>query len=491
MKIRRIFIFCFILFSFQFNFASIISISNEYLRASIDSENGRFSLEKIKEDTPTNVYSSLLHSKIPFTSFVAINTGGETIIYGSSKGRWISKPYSQRNKLYSGWKYRNLIVFQQIELTHNPSTGFDDNMRVSVLISNTGGPVSVGIAIIFDLLLDNSEPQTFFISDKGTISTESELTRDSLPSYWYTYDNVNEPRIKVYGNLSYPEGQKPDRIIFANWDRLSELWNLRVDSLYDFKRKGTTKIDSAVGIFYDSRLLDKDLSYTAFGDFGIFGANIFTEEDYKLTMSIPKEPQSLPVPVVAAFANNSKSELTKAYLEIFFPEGFTLVEGEKKVEFPRILPAKLVQYKWAISTKAAGGNFEVKVKATFYPEGKEKTIEAFDSFYINLPGQKQFQKEETKKIEEIKSQPQVEKESSEALTYMDTKRKKLNMTRKKIKKIEETIEKINMSYENWWEIYRRVFKNKNYSIEQLDKALEEIEKELYYFQSVLSNEVLK
>ncbi len=459
--------------------AEIVVISNNYILGGIDRQTGRIIIQTIEGDATTSLDNNkyLLYSKVPPTSLIAIFVNGETVIYGSQKGRWLRKPYVNGDKVTSAWQYKNLSALLELKPVHNPSTGFPDNILIYCSVMNNANKLKVGVAIILDILLGETEPRFFNISEKGIFSNEMQLEKDDIPFYWYTMDDIDNQTMRVQGILYKYGAIKPDRIVFATWDRVSELWGLEINSGYDFRRRGTTQYDGAVGIFYDPRELNNGEVLEAATIYGIMGSNVLTEEDFLLTLNIPKEPKELPIPIVGMLVNRSSEEIEKLSLDITLPEGFYLTDGLKTVETSKIPPGGSFQTKWVMSAEAAGGNFLVKVKASITQKKQQKTMEVVDSFYANF----------YKKSEDGFTGKQ--KTAEDGYKKEISKRTDLVEKDQKLKKIEKLLDEIDQIYENWIEIYKTIFQDKNYTREQIDRALLEINKEIEYFNRIISNEI--
>ncbi|MGC8764909.1 MAG: hypothetical protein ACP5QT_03400 [Brevinematia bacterium] len=487
MKAEFLLVFFTFLLSVSQVFPELVTISNNYIIAGMDKKNGRIVFKTLEGDpaNPLDNNKALLYSRPPYTSLIAIYVDGRTVIYGSEKGKWLRKPYVDDGKVISAWQYGNISVLSELKPVHNPSTGFPDNILAYCSVKNNGNTSKIGIAIVLDVQLGDKEPRFFNIAERGIFSNETQVAKDDIPLYWSTMDDLENPEIKVQGILQKYEAIKPDRVVFSTWDRLSDLWNLKLNSSYDFRRRGTTQYDGAVGIFYDPKELEYNQTFEAATIYGVMGANIFTEEDFLLTLNIPKEPKELPIPIVAMLVNRSSEEIEKLSLDITLPEGFYLESGEKTVEALKIPPKGSFQTRWEISTEAAGGSFHVKLKADITQKKQQKTMEVEDSFYAN------FYKESgrVKKSSKEKTTPE------EVVAYSSAGKEKLlpslSSDEAKLKKIEKLISELDQIYESWAEIYRTVFQDKNYKIEQINKALNEIDKEIEYFNNVISNEIKK
>ncbi len=474
----------FLLFLSIYLHAEKVSLSNEYIEISVDKQTGRFTIATLEGDplSPLDNNKNLLYSKMPPTSLTAINIDGETIIYGSPKGEWLKKPYLSQNKIISAWQYKNLSILQEIKIIKNPSTGYEDNMLITTSILNKGGKVKVGLAYVFDILLDNKEVSFFNVAKKGIFSNELQLSGDDIPNQWTTSDSIDNSTIKVQGIINGYGAIKPDRLIFATWDRLSELWRLSINNSYDFRRRGTTQYDGAIGVFYDPKELYKNETLEGATIYGIMGGNTVTEEDYILTLNIPKEPRELPIPLTAMLINKSQSEIDELTLEIDVPKGFFITEGEQQLKTQKIPKDGMFQTKWLLSTEAAGGTFYVKVKANVFQQNQAKVLESEESFFANFTKEKKTVKPKETLISTDNTQPENKIEYIQQPVVKD----KRVSRKSKIEEVENLIKEIDNFYENWMEIYNSVF-TKEFSIEQINNALIEIDKDIEYFEKSLSN----
>jgi len=370
--------------------AKMIVLSNQYIKISVDDTTSRFYLESLKgnPDNPSDDNQMLLKKNNPPSSLITVLINNENFIYGSEQGNYDSRPVLKGNKIVGTWKIRGLSIRQSFQIVKGPSTGLPDSMVINYKIKNeSGNKVKYGTRILLDTYLGDHDGSAYRIPGVGNVSTETQFYRNNIPDYWYCFDSYDKPKVKTQGTLLGKGITRPDKIIFANWDRLYDnLWDFVVDGSKKFNRKGTDFYDGAVALYYEPlELKPKETFYTS-AMYGIYGESFFSAKDLKLSLNVPAEPDALPIAVSAELKNKSKLELDTLSLNLSIPKAFHFVDGEtNEMDFVKVGTNQIRQVLWHLTTKEHTGVYKVKVNVKAKVKENQQAFDAYKSFELKIP----------------------------------------------------------------------------------------------------------
>ncbi len=492
-------------------YADMITLSNEYIRVSVDDVSSRFYLESLKgdPDNPKDDNQMLLKKSDPPSSLTTLSINDETILYGSEQGNYKSRPVLKGNRIVGTWSVKGLVIRQTFQIVKGPSTGLPDTMLITYRVKNdNGSKVKYGMRILLDTYLGDHDGSAYRIPGVGSIDKETQFYRNDIPDYWYCFDSYEKPEVKSQGTLLGKGITRPDKIIFANWDRLYDnLWDFVVDGSKKFNRVGTDFYDSAVALYYEPLELNpKEIFYTS-AMYGIYGESFFSSKDLDLSLSVPAEPSQLPISVSAELQNRAKVELDSLKIEISIPSDFNLVEGETNLlEFVKVGTNKSRQALWHLTTKEHKGNYKIQVKATGTVKGNKKSFEAYKSFVLKIPNpqgnvdtnsaevvqlEKKLvetnQQEPTKKIAKITPQKQkIEHYVPATVTNVVVVKKTQSpesedvlRLKKEIKDMDQLINEIDQKYQVLMGVYRNTY--------QTNLILSDVEFDIRHYENLIKD----
>ena len=145
------------------------------------------------------------------------------------------------------WTSPELVVEQSFSLLE------PDGLQIRFDITNVSTATRVvGLRYIFDTILGEDSETQFYFSSGDPIRSEITLVPDnSLNSYVISAAQANEP-VALQMMLADETVIAPDRVIFANWRRLTRaVWNYRTRSSNDFSIPPFGTPDAAVAYYYD------------------------------------------------------------------------------------------------------------------------------------------------------------------------------------------------------------------------------------------------
>lgn len=494
-------------------FARVFEVGNKYIKIGVDNLTGRFMLETVEgdPDIPGDDGKNLLYKKIPPTSLTTVYINDEAFVFGSEKGNFKRRAEVRGDKIISEWSIRGINIIQEVSIVNGISTGREDNMRILYKVrSENRRSVKVGLRILLDTYLGDKDGSAFRIPGVGDINKEAEFFQDSVPTYFYSFDSFADPTVRSQGVLVGQGVVKPDKVVFASWDRLYDnLWDFVVDGNKEFKRVGTARYDSAVALYYEPMELEyNDIMFVS-TLYGIYGVSFFSSEDLYMTLSVPATPKSPPIPVAVEVKNKNDGTLDKLALEIKIPEGFSLVEGENKtIEFVKVVSGENKKAIWHLTSKSIGGTFTVKVSGVATIGNNTQSIDAKKEFKINYVESLVVKKTEI--VEDLEKEMDIKIEEKKAALVTDTnavvvpkpKPKTKEKTRRKpvkykpsddelklmaeIEALDKLIEEVNKKYEIMIEVYRNVYVT-NQAMLTIDKDIEYYNTRMKEEQTSLSN----
>ncbi len=245
--------FTLILFLFMLlpGFLTGLTLNQGRIKLVLHEDNGRFSVYYLN-DIEKEEYVSLLFERDPRTSSTGLLLNNRVIALGTSNN------FSQKvSKTSDGarftWDSSQIKVQQSFSFVKSNPNGLVDGVKIETKVSNVSEDIqSVGIHHLFDTYLGEKQDAHFVTSDKEQLQSETGYTLQP-PNYWIS--PVKEEEGKFEGFVSMLKGKGitlPDKVVFANWKRLSEnLWNLQVQSKRNFNLLPYSINDSAVCQFYD------------------------------------------------------------------------------------------------------------------------------------------------------------------------------------------------------------------------------------------------
>ncbi len=148
------------------------------------------------------------------------------------------------------WQSKTLGVIQEFEIV-------TDGVKMSIRITNlTRSELSVGVRLCLDTYLGEENLAHFSTDRHQEIRGELSITKANMIRYWISASSQapGQPGLKCI--TSGPGITAPDRIVFANWKRLSDAsWGYETSANRNFNLMPYSINDSAVCMYYDPQVL--------------------------------------------------------------------------------------------------------------------------------------------------------------------------------------------------------------------------------------------
>ncbi|MEK4009089.1 dockerin type I domain-containing protein [Paenibacillus sp. FSL H3-0333] len=243
-----------IILSMLFTFASFpvhadasnadYSIANEFMKYSINSKTGGFSIETI-DGHPQKAFDNnlpLLYkedtARSNGTSFTTVRIDGKDFIFGQEYGWFgidtkLHEPVvSEQNRLLTiAWDIKGYTITQKVSISIDPNNSRTGNIGISYDVKNNNATAgTVGIRLLLDNALGSEidAPYVLVNPSQPTI-VETEYSGDNLPQQIRYVDSLSASNKTAYALLSGWSGNKDvnvDKVIVGHWINLA---NTRYD----------------------------------------------------------------------------------------------------------------------------------------------------------------------------------------------------------------------------------------------------------------------
>lgn len=228
-----------------------LTLEQGRLRLVLHEKNGRFSLYYL-QDIDKEEYVSLLFQRDPRTSSTGILLNNRVITLGSSNSFSQETTKTSQGAQFS-WTSSQIEVRQSFQFVKSSPSSLADGIKIDTIVINKSEDIqSVGVHYLFDTYLGETQDAHFVTSDNEQLESETGFSLQP-PTYWVSPAAEGEGNFQGYISMLKGSGiTLPDKVVFANWKRLSEnLWNMQVQGNRNFNLLPYSINDSAVCQFYD------------------------------------------------------------------------------------------------------------------------------------------------------------------------------------------------------------------------------------------------
>jgi hypothetical protein len=214
---------------------------------------GRFSLYTRAARAPGE-YIPLFVDQDPRTSGVSLVVNDKIYKLGDSS------EFSEASEKTAGagmgrfeWTSRTLTVAQEFTPVLAPASGQAQGVRMSIRISNRSrNRLSVGVRLCLDTYLGEDNLSHFRSDRHEEIRSELTVSGADMIRYWLSPSADSPGSIGLICMTSGSDITPPDKIVFANWKRLSDAsWDYQTSSSRNFNLMPYSINDSAVCMYYE------------------------------------------------------------------------------------------------------------------------------------------------------------------------------------------------------------------------------------------------
>ncbi len=156
----------------------------------------------------------------------------------------------------------------RLTVTESFSLAEPSSLVITITATNTGErDLRIGFRLFLDTYLGEESYPHFQTDLQAEINGESTLLRENMPRYWLSSSFRSRKPAGLLCLLKGAEAREPitepDRVVFANWKRMSEAgWSYETSPGRSFSDLPYSINDSAVFQYYDPQLVARDGSRT-------------------------------------------------------------------------------------------------------------------------------------------------------------------------------------------------------------------------------------
>lgn len=342
-----------------------VLLRNDFIEVEVDDESSRFVLRttggdpKLETDQDKNLLYEM--PNYPGTSYTTIHIDKKDYIFGSNSGVYVERPHISDGKIISVWKVKKIQVKQTISIVEGPTTGNLDTILIEYEIRNIGTRQRyVGVRILMDTLLGENDGAPFSVPGVGAITTDYKFVGANIPKFWYAYDKAVNPTVRSMGTILIEGYTPPDVLIMSNWKKMHKSpWDVKLKQGMPFKYSLFSPTDSAISIYWKTRILAPGQSFRIATMYGLYGVAEESSEHFNLIIGGPYQVNEGDIFIVTADIENKSPVDTvqdlSAVLELPPTGELTFPENEKPVKkIDKLSPNEIGKVKWNVKAVKEG-----------------------------------------------------------------------------------------------------------------------------------------
>ena len=234
-----------------------LEVTNGLVKLTLHEGIGRFSLAALAQASG-GIFTPLLVAQDPRSSMVCLLVSDRVIRLGESSEFLETVEKTGTGARFS-WASRQLVVTETFSFIGTPDSDLASGVRIDLKVENVSDrDLTVGVRYLFDTWLGETSSEHFRTDTVAGLTRELTVTKDQRPAYWIS-PLADSPEGFGFQCMLSGEGvTPPDRVVFANWKRLSDsAWSYTTSAARTFSQAPYSMNDSAVGQYYDSRPLPR------------------------------------------------------------------------------------------------------------------------------------------------------------------------------------------------------------------------------------------
>jgi hypothetical protein len=206
----------------------------------------------------SGVYVPLLAAQDPRTTVLTIVVGNKLYRMGESS------EFREKSERVPGgarfvWKSSFLQVMETFTFIPSLDSSASTGVRIDLSMKNLSEQgISAGARFLFDTYLGEPGSVHFRTPDLPQITRERTLTPADKTPWWLSPIAGDPDDFGLQVMMSGPGITVPDRVVFANWKRLSDTsWAYETSAARDFSLLPYSINDSAVAQYYQPRSIPR------------------------------------------------------------------------------------------------------------------------------------------------------------------------------------------------------------------------------------------
>ena len=300
---------------------SNIKISNSVLSLTVN-DSGKFDIETIGGD-PQNPNDDNVEILYGYTNGEAIKVGDDFEYISCKFNDALWNNYVDGNSIVSEYTFNGVNVKRILTLEAGPNSTYNDSVKFKYILTNTTDTAQdTSFQLMLDTLVAGNDDSPFNIPDIGSFDTGKRLTGDEVPNYWFTYDNLENPKAICKG--SFLLNNKPNVVDFSNWSSYSKnRWEQEIS-------EGEFNGDSCVNMYWNNNIIQPGESKVIETYYSIGASNVEVNNDLAISILngdrvniIPNEDSSYsPYGTSAVIKNIGDVSLKNVQANIIIPEEY-------------------------------------------------------------------------------------------------------------------------------------------------------------------------
>ncbi|MGA2977490.1 MAG: hypothetical protein ABSF77_19465 [Spirochaetia bacterium] len=253
-----------------------LDLADGRIRLTLQEGIGRFSLS-CQTKGNTGVFVPLLAAQDPRTSMLSIVVGNRIYRMGESSD------FSEKAERTSTggrfiWKSSFLQVTESFSFIASNDSSVTNGIRIDLSLKNLSEQdITVGVRYLFDTYLGESSFVHFRTDTLSQVTHELTLTSSQKVAYWISPLAGDSEDFGLQVMTSGAGITVPDRIVLANWKRLSDSsWSYETSSARNFSLLPYSINDSAACQYYDPRSIPRTGEATITLAMGVYSKGGFS-----------------------------------------------------------------------------------------------------------------------------------------------------------------------------------------------------------------------
>ena len=207
-------------------------MENSYIRLSVEqdkrqSEYLRYKLKAVEGQLNNNEDDNKdLTYKYFYSGITSFRINDTDYVYG--RGEDVGTPsFNADEKCHtSAQRFGDVVIEQKLTFSEGFTKGFDDMLKISYKVLETGESAYVGTDSVIDPMIDTDDKAKFVVSG-AEVGKEAFFSKN-IPAEWKA-EMSQSSSVSAYGKTNgVPHA--PDTLYFGNWNRMyDELWNYSSD----------------------------------------------------------------------------------------------------------------------------------------------------------------------------------------------------------------------------------------------------------------------
>jgi hypothetical protein len=232
-----------------------LDVSDGLLRLTLYDRTGRFSLSYLAK-ARSGISVSLLSAQDPRTSTLSVVVGNKIYRMGETSDFSQTVEKSARGGRFV-WKSSFLQLTETFTFISSSDSSVTTGVQIDIGLKNISEKsFDAGIRCLFDTYLGEASFVHFRTDTLSQVSRELTLLPRDKTQYWVSPLSGDPEDIGFQVMTSGTGVTVPDKVVFANWKRLSDAsWSYETSADRNFSQLPYSVNDSAVSQYYDPRAI--------------------------------------------------------------------------------------------------------------------------------------------------------------------------------------------------------------------------------------------